>query len=223
MPDLEDKKTSLIPDLPGWLSTARLVIGCLAIFLLAAEAAGGDAKAEGGGPREHFSVDNPAELSDAEAEAIYRRLSEAMRNGYRLSDHPVAWAYQSWSRFNTAPYRSATHGERFVNNYANGIGRAYGSFEQAGDLPVGSIVAKDSFAVTAAGEVTPGPLFIMEKMPPGFDATSRDWRYSMIMPDGSLFGVTKGVDSQNVRFCNSCHERAGAQSDHLYFVQQAYR
>jgi hypothetical protein len=59
-------------------------------------------------------------------------------------------------------------------------------------LPAGSVVAKDSFAVTAAGDVFAGPLFIMEKMSQGFNAASRDWRYTMIMPDGSVFGVTNG-------------------------------
>ena len=212
-----------MPDRAGHHATAMILAGCIVVFALALVAMARDARAQDSGPTKHFSVGNPAELSDADAEDIYRRLSGPLRKGYRLSDHPVARAYQSWSRFNTAPYRSATHGERFVNNYANGIGRAYGAFEEAGILPAGSIVAKDSFAVTAAGDVTAGPLFIMEKMPQGFNAKSRDWRYSMIMPDGSVFGVTNGADSQKVQFCITCHERAGAENDHLYFLPDAYR
>lgn len=175
------------------------------------------------GPAEHFAVGDPAELSDADAEHIYRRLTDDLRNGYRLSGHPVAGAYQAWPRFNRSPYRSATHGERFVNNYANGLGRAYGAFERAGLMPVGTIVAKDSFTVTADGDVLPGALFVMEKMARGFNPESRDWRYTMIMPDGSVFGVTKGENSDKVQFCMSCHRRAGAEHDHLYFVPPAYR
>lgn len=203
------------------LSILRLMAGSLSAVVMAIAALSADAQE--GGPTKHFTLDNPAELSDADAEDIYRRLDSALAKGYRLSNDPVARAYQNWSRFNTAPYRSATHGERFVNNYVNGMGRAYGAFEEAGDLPVGSIVAKDSFAVTAAGDVFSGPLFVMEKMPQGFNAKSRDWKYSMIMPDGSLFGETGGADSRNVEFCISCHEKAGAENDHLYFLPPAYR
>ena len=211
-----------MPDRAGRHATA-LLLAVRFVFALALVAMSGDVKAQDSAPTKHFSVGNPAELSDADAENIYRRLAGPLKKGYRLSNHPVARAYRSWSRFNTAPYRSETHGERFVNNYANGMGRAYGSFEEAGDLPVGSVAAKDSFAVTAAGDVTAGPLFIMEKMPQGFNEKSRDWRYTMIMPDGSVFGVTNGADSQKVQFCITCHQRAGAANDHLYFLPDAYR
>jgi hypothetical protein len=211
-----------MPDRAG-RHAAAMLLAVRFVFALALVAVSGDVKAQDSAPTKHFSVGNPAELSDADAENIYRRLAGPLKKGYRLSSHPVARAYQSWSRFNTAPYRSETHGERFVNNYANGMGRAYGSFEEAGDLPVGSVVAKDSFAVTAAGDVTAGPLFIMEKMPQGFNEKSRDWRYTMIMPDGSVFGVTNGADSQKVQFCITCHQRAGAENDHLYFLPDAYR
>jgi hypothetical protein len=211
-----------MPDRAGRHATAMLLTVRF-VFALALVAMSRDAMAQDSAPTKHFSVGNLAELSDADAENIYRRLAGPLKKGYRLSNHPVARAYRSWSRFNTAPYRSETHGERFVNNYANGIGRAYGSFEEAGDLPVGSVAAKDSFAVTAAGDVTAGPLFIMEKMPQGFNEKSRDWRYTMIMPDGSVFGVTNGADSQKVQFCITCHQRAGAANDHLYFLPDAYR
>ena len=77
--------------------------------------------------------------------------------------------------------------------------------------------------MTAAGDVFSGPLFVMEKMPPGFNAKSREWKYTMIMPDGSVFGVTGGADSQNVEFCITCHKKAGEENDHLFFLPPAYR
>jgi len=212
-----------MPDFARHLFISWLVAGLPLILAVIVCLSGKAAQAQESGPTKHFSVGDPAELSDADAEDIYRRLAGALAKGYRLSEDSVTRAYQSWSRFNTAPYRSATHGERFVNNYTNGLGRSYGAFEEAGDLPVGSIVAKDSFAVTAAGDVFSGPLFVMEKMPAGFNAKSRNWKYSMIMPDGSVFGVTNGADSRNVGFCISCHEKAGAENDHLFFLPQAYR
>lgn len=221
--ELDEKGESFMPERAGHHAAVILLTGSFVVIALAVFATVNHARAQQGAPTKHFSVSNPAELSDADAEDIYRRMSAPLKKGYLLSNHPVARAYQSWSRVNTAPYRSETHGERFVNNYANGMGRAYGSFENAGELPAGSIVAKDSFAVTEAGGVFAGPLFVMEKMPKGFNAKSRDWRYTMIMPDGSVFGVTEGPDSQKVDFCITCHERAGADNDHLYFLPEAYR
>jgi len=221
--DLDEKGESFMPERAGHRVAAMLLAGSVVVLASALLATAEDARAQDSAPTKHFSVDNPADLSDADAEDIYRRLSAPLKKGYLLSNHPVARDYQSWSRFNTGPYRSETHGERFVNNYANGMGRVYGSFEEAGEMPAGSVVAKDSFAVTAAGDVFAGPLFVMEKMSQGFNATSRDWRYTMIMPDGSVFGVTNGADSHKVQFCITCHERAGAENDHLYFLPDAYR
>jgi hypothetical protein len=174
------------------------------------------------GPKAHFKVDNPAALTDSEAQDIYERIRNDLVRGYGLSGESAA-AYVRWRRYNTSPYRSSTHGERFVNNYANGLARAYGRFEDAGVLPQGSVLAKDSFAVTKEGQVFSGPLFVMEKMAPGFNAASRDWRYTMIMPDGSLFGTTGGEGGGKVKFCITCHETAGGQGDQLFLVPKAYR
>ena len=46
-------------------------------------------------------------------------------------------------------------------------------------------------------------------MAPGFAAETGDWRYTMVMPDGSVFGTTKGEGSERVEFCGSCHALAG--------------
>ena len=175
------------------------------------------------GPKGHFKVERPADLSDADALTIYEKILDEIVEGYSLSKNPAAMQYRRWRRFNKAPYRSATHGERFVSNYANKIGEAYGRYEGMGTMPVGAVLAKDSFAVTSGGDVFIGPLFLMEKMPAGFNPSSRDWRYVMIMPDGSLFGETKGEGSQRVEFCITCHEAAGAENDHLFFIPEAYR
>ena len=90
-------------------------------------------------------------------------------------------------------------------------------------MPAGAVMAKDSFAVTARGDVFLGPLFVMEKMPEGFNARSGDWRYTMIMPDGSLFGRTKGEGDKRVEFCITCHLSVAAENDHLFFVPEATR
>lgn len=174
-------------------------------------------------PSRHFRVERPAGLSGADALVIYTRILDDMVAGYRMSGLPHARSYRRWRRFNTVPYRSAQHGERYVNNYANDVAEAYGRFERAGEMPVGSVLVKDSFAVTSRGDVFSGPLFAMEKMPRGFDPGGGDWRYTMVMPDGSLFGTTKGVGAERVAFCAACHNVAGTEHDRLFFVPEAYR
>jgi hypothetical protein len=175
-----------------------------------------------GKPLTHFKVERPADMFPNTAETVYQNIRAEMAAGYALARMPELRNYPSWRRFNRAPYRSATHGARYVNNYANRIGGNYGAFEQAGRLPEGSMLVKDSFTATVDGGIYPGPLFVMEKMEAGFNPQSGNWRYTMIMPDGSLFGETNGVNSQSVAFCIGCHA-ARAATDHLFFLPQEYR
>ncbi|MGI9485927.1 MAG: cytochrome P460 family protein [Geminicoccaceae bacterium] len=174
-------------------------------------------------PDEHFSVEEPAGLSPAEAEAVYSRVIDDMTAAYALSQNSDAANYRRWQRFNTAPYPSATHGSRYVNNYGNRLSGSYDQQDNLEPLPEGAVLAKDSFAVTAVGDVFLGPLFLMEKMAPGFDPETRDWRYSMIMPDGSYFGMSGGDNADRVEFCVTCHVTAGDENDHLFFVPEAFR
>ncbi len=174
-------------------------------------------------PTRHFRVERPAELADADALTIYDRIRDNMVASYGRSNDAFSTVYHTWRRYNTAPYLSATHGKRYVNNYANDAAKAYGRFEEAGTLPVGSVLAKDSFEVTDRGDVVTGPLTLMEKMPAGFNREGRDWRYTMIMPDGALFGTTNGEGSERVEFCVECHIAAGAERDHLFFIPEQHR
>ncbi len=89
-------------------------------------------------------------------------------------------------------------------------------------MPPGAVVVKDSFSVNADGRVFPGPMAVMEKMAPGFNPPSGDWRYTSIMPDGSVLGRTKGQDSDKMTFCVECHAQV-AHQDHLHFPPQEYR
>lgn len=89
-------------------------------------------------------------------------------------------------------------------------------------MPAGAVIAKDSFSVAPDGQVSVGPLFLMEKMPAGFLAESGDWKYTMILPDGSLFGETHGHNSAGMQFCIDCH-LAGADYDYLLFLPPEYR
>ena len=161
-------------------------------------------------------------MSDKERESIYRDIQNRLQAGYAVSESRTAKDYRHWTRVNTAPYRSATHGRRFINNYVNGAAAPYLKHNKAGTLPVGAIIAKDSFVVAKDGALTPGPLFVMEKMEKGFSYVSGDWRYSMVMPDGSFFGQTNGENADRVEFCIGCH-LAREKNNHLYFVPANYR
>ena len=173
-------------------------------------------------PIEHFEIQDPADLTKDGASQAYRGLAAQMLEGYSQSGVPSAAEYQGWRRFNSAPYLSSGHGNRFLNNYGNTIAKDYLDLEFGDPMPMGSILAKDSFTVTKTGETFAGALFLMEKLPRGTNPDTADWRYVMIMPDGSLFGDTLGTDPAKMDFCHSCHEIAEAD-DYLYFIPEEYR
>ena len=210
-----------------------MVVGAVAALLGGAigELSGGfagtpvlaaETSSEFNNPRRHYRISHPARLTPVEAEKVYQGLAASLIAGYRAGGHPVAATYRSWRRVNTAPYLSAAHGNLYLNNYINGAAAAYGRFEKSGTLPVGAVIAKESFIVERTGEVRPGPLFIMEKMPERFNYVSGDWRYTEIQPDGTLFGETRGAGAERVEYCIACH-LARERYDHLFFVPEAYR
>ena len=88
-------------------------------------------------------------------------------------------------------------------------------------MPVGAMVVKDSFSLAASGGLARGPLFTMEKMTPGFFPAGGDWRYTMIMPNGKVFGSTNGEGSAAVAFCAECHKQAGKR-DFLFDLPDAF-
>lgn len=169
-------------------------------------------------PEEHFTVENPADLTPKESEAIYQSLVDDLNARYLLSALPELDHYTYWQRVNQHPYLSATHGQRFINNYVNVLGRNYAKAEEFDHMPVGAVLAKDSFTVTSDQHIYAGPLFLMEKMPAGFSSEARDWRYIMVLPDGSLFGDSADDPEGTMTFCVTCHQAAGDENDHLFFV-----
>lgn len=170
----------------------------------------------------HLAIENPAELSKDEASALYRALKKQMDRGYATAHLDQLMNYQSWPLYNDAPYISATHGQRYVNSYANRMAHNYGTLTAGDVMPRGSVLAKDSMTVTDEGKVYPGALFVMEKLPEGASPETADWRYIMVMPDGSLFGDTMGDRADSVAYCHRCHEVA-ADRDYTFFVPEEYR
>lgn len=180
------------------------------------------ADAQSNGHDAHIAIDNPAVLSKEEALRVYSELMDQMDKGYASSRLGIISDYQNWPKYNDAPFVSATHGERYVNSYANKIARAHGTLKDGEKLAAGSVLAKDSMTVTVENHIFPGALFVMEKLPEGGSPQTADWRYIMVMPDGSLFGDTTGYQSKAVVYCHDCHE-AVASRDFTFYVPEDYR
>ena len=164
------------------------------------------------------------ELSPAEARAAYDCLKGSMAGGYAKAGVKDVQGYSGWTNVASSPYQSATHGNRYVNNFANKYAAyRYKLYEKAGSMPVGSVIAKDSFLVKANGKLAAGPLFIMKKMPAGFSKDTGNWQYSMIMPNGKLVGTTNGKGSATMKFCAECHASVAEDQDSLFFLPAEYR
>ena len=173
-------------------------------------------------PRRHARLRHAAELSAKETTRIYDIISTALAKGYAQSGNNIASDYRNWKKYNLSPYISPAHGNHYLNNYANEIAKHYGLFENAGVMPKGSVIAKDSFAVTNSDEILLGPLFVMQKMQKGFNRVTRDWKYIQIQPNGKLLGETKGTGATKVNYCIDCHNVMEHQ-DNLYFVPPKVR
>lgn len=181
------------------------------------------AKKGGCNPCNPCGASAAVEISPAEAQAVYNCLQPDMKKAYGKAGVAQVKGFTGWLKVNAAAYQSATHGARYVNNYANKqADRHYKKFEKAGILPLGSVLAKDSFVVQPNGKVSMGPLFIMEKMNKGFNKSSGDWRYSMILPTGKVAGMTKGK-GMSMKFCAECHAGVAPDQDHILLVPDEYR
>ena len=164
-----------------------------------------------------------AELKPAEARSAYDCLIKGLAAGYSKSGLAVAGYYKDWKNYSTQPYVSDTHGGRYVNNYGNSLAASYSKYEKAGRMPVGALLAKDSFVAKGNGKLAAGPLFLMEKMAAGFNKDSGNWRYTMVLPNGQVFGTTNGAGSAKMRFCYECHMSVAEEQDSLMFLPDEYR
>lgn len=163
------------------------------------------------------------ELTSAEASSAYDCLLKEMTAAYGKSKNPIAKNYTNFRRYSKVAYQSATHGNRFVQNYANNYAKNYGAYENAGTFTPGALLAKDSFTVSGDGKMAVGPLFLMQKMPGGFNKASLDWKYSMIMPDGKVFGATGGKNSAAMNFCYECHNAVAPDQDAVMLLPEEFR
>lgn len=182
--------------------------------------------------------DLAAEVTDADATALYECLKQRMQaqidtleaggeidgKSWVLSDRPEARDFLTYASVTRAPYKSGTHGGRYVVNLADAAAMpSYSQFEDGGPMPVGAILAKPSFIISDAGEAQLGPLFLMEKA--GSDAfpETGDWIYTLVTPTGGMMGRTGGKNGGSMQFCADCHMGMAAETDSMTYLPEDYR
>jgi hypothetical protein len=170
----------------------------------------------------HMKIENPATLSDAGAEAIYNQIQVELAKAFARSGLRIVNGYTAWKRYNRTPYLSSTHGDRYINNFANDLAINYDTLKKGAKMQAGAVIAKDGFAVTKHGEVLPGRLFIMEKLTTGTSPHTGDWRYVTIENDGSIIGDSANDPQNAMEFCHICH-KVRASRDFLFYVPPGHR
>ncbi len=170
------------------------------------------------------NVNKPGdEVSYREAHDVYLCLERKMFDGYNTG--PKRWVnanhvgqYRTWDAVSTLPANPGVHSNRFLFSYVNPIGSAtYKKYAEGVSMPVGTVIAKESFTITSKGKARPGPLFLMEKVAPGTSPKTNDWFYTRVTADGTPSAI-------NVfRACNDCHS-GFADTDFLgYPVEEVRR
>jgi len=147
------------------------------------------------------------ELTYEEAQEVHDCLKDELHQGYMQGDKkwiPAEFVrdYRDWTPVSELPGNPGFHGARFLLTYVNDTGDdEYLKFaEERGDMPAGTLIAKESFAVNDAGEVQKGPLFIMQKVEKGVSPETNNWYYMMVAPNGQ----PQAVDVMSA--CNECHQ-----------------
>ena len=165
------------------------------------------------------SVDD---VSYREAHDVYLCLERKMFDGYNTGDKKWVNAahvgqFRTWKAASTLPANPGVHSNRFLFTYVNPIGEAaYTQYAEGVKMPVGTVIAKESFSINSKGNAKPGPLFIMEKVAPGTSPKTGDWFYTMVSAKGKPQAI-------NVfKACHECHS-GFADSDFVGFPDEEVR
>lgn len=164
------------------------------------------------------------DLSHEEAKAIYDCLAEAMHDGYVQGDKkwiPAEFVedYRDWRQASTGPAAPGWHSGRFLLTWVNDAGYdEYVKYDtENADMPVGTVIAKESFEVSDTGEAKPGPLFIMQKVAEEKTPQTDGWYYMMVAPNGAPQAV------EVMSACNECHSGFGDGQDYLGYPVEEVR
>ena len=141
------------------------------------------------------------DLTSEQVQALYDCIRDELRAGYAASGDARTGDYAGWKAAATAPAAPGPHGNRFLMTFVNETGfDEYVKYsEERGPMPVGSVIAKESFNVSKKGKVRPGPLFFMTKAEAGGEAGAYgDWVYGAYNPKGKAMKIKQS-------FCHDCH------------------
>ena len=187
-----------------------LVAAAAAMSALAGMAAAADCRTD----------KDPWALDGAEVSALYDCIEADMAARYATAEEPVASAYRGWTVTATRPAIAGSHGERFLQTFANDVAaETYLAFSYAGDveMPVGSVLAKESFKVSSRadtkGQVSVGPLFLMTQVGAEQAPETDGWLYGGILPNGKPMGFEQA-------FCHDCHAGAASGDAVFYPVEE---
>ena len=143
-----------------------------------------------------------ADLNNEQVQSLYDCIKSELREGYASKGVDLTSDYAGWKAAATLPAAPGVHGKRFLMTFVNDTGfEEYVKYsDERGPMPVGSILAKESFNVSKKGKVKKGPLFFMTKVAAGGDAEKfGNWVYAAVTPKGKAMKVKQG-------FCHGCHE-----------------
>ncbi len=148
-----------------------------------------------------------AELTFEEAQTVYDCIAAGLHEGYmkgkkRWIPEEYVSDYRNWTIANTLPANPGFHGGRFLLTWVSEAGAEdYLKYKDEDvNIPAGTVIAKESFAVTEKGKVKKGPLFIMEKVAAGKSPETDDWYYMMVAPNGTPQAVNV------IKACSECHQ-----------------
>lgn len=145
------------------------------------------------------------DLTAAEAQEVYDCIAAGLHGGYMQGDKrwiPEAFVsdYRDWVRASAFPAAPGFHSNRFLVTWVNDAGAdAYMQYAEDPDIPVGTVIAKESFSVGDHGAVTAGPLFLMQKVAEADSPETGGWYYMMVNPSGTPMAVNV------MTACNECH------------------
>lgn len=163
----------------------------------------------------------PMQLTQAEVDAMADCLGPALDAALARARDATIRATRGW-RTMSSNYLASEHG-MFLQVFANASAATdYAKAEQGGRLLPGAAILKRSFRVDGAGNATAGSLYLMERMAPGYDSSTNDWRFTVTTPEGLRLGESGGEDAPAVAFCAGCHKSARVQ-DFLFFVPPRFR
>lgn len=161
------------------------------------------------------------DMSYADAQKVYECIKDRLYKGYNKRKKrwiPASYVknYRSWKLVSKMPANPGFHNDRYLVTYVNKVGAAaYMKYAENPKIPAGTLIAKESFSITAKGKVRRGPLFLMEKVAAGKSPKTMDWYYMMVAPNGQPMAVNVFTA------CSACHmDNFGRQGGLGYPVEE---